>query len=64
MKVGIYAVAPPGIFIGGGAKYVGVWGRAPENFSLTTPSTLAINVTKAEIKINKSVEVLLSWYHN
>ena len=39
-------VAPSGIFIGG-AKEVGVWGGAPENFSLTTPSTLAINVTNA-----------------
>ena len=27
-----------------GAKNVGVWGSAPENFSLTTPSTLTINV--------------------
>ena len=40
-------VAPPETFIGGGAKNVGVWGRAPENFSLTTPYTLAINVTNA-----------------
>ena len=39
-------VAPPGIFIGG-ARNVGVWGGAPENFSLTTPYTLAINVTNA-----------------
>ena len=30
---------------GGGAKDAGVWGGATENFSLTTPSTLAINVT-------------------
>ena len=34
--------------LGGGAKNVGVWGGARENFfSLTTPSTLAINVTNA-----------------
>ena len=45
-------MAQPGIFIGGGgggAKNVGVWGGAPENFSLTTPSTLAINVTNAPL---------------
>ena len=46
-KVMPYAVAPPGTFIGGGAKNVGVWGGAQENFSFTTPSTLAINVTNA-----------------
>ena len=40
------SVAPPGYFIGG-AKRNGVWGGAPENFSWTTPSTLAINVTNA-----------------
>ena len=39
-------VAPPGYLIGG-AKRKGVWGGAPENFSWTTPSTLAINVTNA-----------------
>ena len=39
-------VAPPGIFIGG-AKSLGVWGRGPENFSLTTPSNLAIIVANA-----------------
>ena len=48
-------MAPSGIFIGG-AKEVGVWGGAPENFSLTTPSTLAIN---AEIKINKRLVSLI-----
>ena len=30
-----------------GAKDAGVWGSAPENFSLTTPSALAINVPNA-----------------
>ena len=42
-------VAPPGIFIGGGVKNVGVWGSARENFSLTTPSTLVMNVTNAPV---------------
>ena len=40
------SVAPPGFFIGG-AKRDGVWGGAPEKFSWTTPSTLAINATNA-----------------
>ena len=30
-----------------GVNIAGVWGGAPENLSLTTPSTLAINVTNA-----------------
>ena len=42
--VSLPAVAPPGFFIGG-AKRDGVWGGAPENFSWTTPSTLAVNAT-------------------
>ena len=45
--ISCFSVAPPGTFIGGGAKNVGVWGRAPENLSFTIPSTLAINVTNA-----------------
>ena len=46
------AVAPPRIFIGGGGgvNNIGVWGGAAENFSLTTPSILAINVTNAPFK--------------
>ena len=39
-------VAPPGYLIGG-AKRGRVLGGAPENFSWTTPSTLAINATNA-----------------
>ena len=41
------SVAPPGNFIGGGAKGGGVCGGAPENFSSAMPSSLAINVTNA-----------------
>ena len=37
-------MAPPGIFVGG-AKEDGVRAGAPENFSWTTPSTLAISAT-------------------
>ena len=39
------AVAPPGCFIGGTQD--GVWGGAQQNFSFTTPSTLAIDATNA-----------------
>ena len=41
-------VAPLGIFIGA-AKQDGVWGEATSNFSLTTPSTLAIDATNAPL---------------
>ena len=46
LRIVYKAVAPPGFFIGG-EKQDGVWGGAPESFSWTTPSTLALDATNA-----------------